>query len=49
MANYSVKTRHEVNGEYKWRAIKFPKCLAIPPDNMKSLEDKGLVLSNVGT
>ena len=50
MANFSVKTRQEVDFEYKQRAIKFPECLAIPPDDQKTcLEDKGLVVSDVGT
>ena len=39
-----MKTRQEVNFEYKWRAIKFPECLAIPPDDTQSLKDEELVV-----
>ena len=44
-----VKTQAQVNAKYKTKVTKFPECLAIPLEDVASIEDEDLEVYHVGT
>ena len=49
MANSEVKIWAQVDAKYKVKATKFPEHLAIPLEDVASIEDEDLEVYHVGT